>query len=448
MTIRRVLGIALFALHAACGAALAQTPVEKPGASADAEKAAFLAMPEADRLSVQDALVWLGFYNGLVDGGFGKRTLDAIRAYQASVKATANGMVTPAQLAALKSAADRARVAVGFRVFDDKRSGVRIGAPMKLLERESAAGAGTRLASKDSSLALELLTTPDAEGALAALYLKLTTEGGERHISYKAMKADAFFVVSGEERGRKFYLRYAKAGAGAAEAGALRGFAFAYPADKAKTFDPIALAIAGSFQPFAPIPLDAKPPPPSGPSLIATALIIAPGQALTALREADCRDPVVAGKPAKFARADAASGLAILSGDFGAGAKTPMLGREGADLVAMSWSPGAATGKASLETGDATLAGAKVVFAALSQSARGAPVFDRRGALAGIVAPLSAPPKRLGEVVLAEPHDLIDIETLRSFVAEAQPATGEGSLGAAEIARVHGGEIVAVYCAP
>ena len=46
-------------------------------------------------------MVWSGHYHGVVDGAFGKRTRDAIVAYQTSVKAPANGLVDAAQLAAM-----------------------------------------------------------------------------------------------------------------------------------------------------------------------------------------------------------------------------------------------------------------------------------------------------------------------------------------------------------
>src|SRR5271169_3476677 len=67
----------------------------------EAQKTAFLAMPEPDRKAAQDALVWLGLYNGVVDGAFGKRTLDSILAYQAGVKAPRDGTVSGPELAAL-----------------------------------------------------------------------------------------------------------------------------------------------------------------------------------------------------------------------------------------------------------------------------------------------------------------------------------------------------------
>ena len=53
----------------------------------DSQKAAFETLSEADRKAIQDSLIWNGHYLGVVDGVFGKRTRDAIVAYQTSVKA-------------------------------------------------------------------------------------------------------------------------------------------------------------------------------------------------------------------------------------------------------------------------------------------------------------------------------------------------------------------------
>ena len=87
-----------FALALALGfvspAALAQTPPAAPSAddaAMAAQKAAFTGMPEATRKAAQEALVWLGLYVGVNDGDFGKRTRDAILAFQASLKAPADG---------------------------------------------------------------------------------------------------------------------------------------------------------------------------------------------------------------------------------------------------------------------------------------------------------------------------------------------------------------------
>ena len=115
------------------GLTQAQTP---PIPAADtafaAQKSAFLALPLTMRKAAQDALVWLGVYNGANDGDFGKRTRDAIVAWQRSVKATPDGVLGPTLLQALISAAEKARTAVGFQVVSDPKTGARIGAPTKL----------------------------------------------------------------------------------------------------------------------------------------------------------------------------------------------------------------------------------------------------------------------------------------------------------------------------
>jgi peptidoglycan hydrolase-like protein with peptidoglycan-binding domain len=478
---RRVAFLAAVALSMAASIVPARAqpePPPKPAASEpdskkatllDAQKAAFLEMPEPDRKAAQDALGWLGLYNGVVDGAFGKRTLESILAYQSSVKAPENGVVSTAQLAALKASAQKARAAVGFQIIDDARTGIRIGAPMKLLEKHSSMAAQTQMTSRDGSVSLDLLAPPGAQGSLAALYAKLSAESADRKITYKAMKTDSFFVVAGEQGARKFYLRYGVAPAAAPDAGALRGFEFAYPVAEASELDRVALAIANAFEPFPSSPPPAqsaagaplepgKTPTPvpspalSEPVLTATALIVAPGQAATVLTEAECRTPSIGGKPVKFVHAGA-SGLALLGGDFAGAAPSLRLGVGAADVIVLSLAPGNGLGKTVLEASDANLtpiSGTReAIVTALSKSARGAPAFDRQGALVAFVAPLSAEPKRLDGVVLAEPHELVGAGAAEGLVtwASAEPAPA-APLGAADIARKMRGAITGVFCTP
>jgi peptidoglycan hydrolase-like protein with peptidoglycan-binding domain len=454
----RLAGFAV-ALALAIGSASAESPPippPKPATASDAQRVAFLAMPEVDRKAIQDALGWLGFYNGVLDGEFGKRTLDAITAYQSSVKAPTDGLVTAAQLTALKLAARKARAAVGFQIFDDPVTGMRIGAPLKWLEKKNSTAADTRLASRDGAVFLEL--TAAGQGPLADLYKRMAADGPGRKITYKAIKADAFFVIAGEEGGRKFYRRYAEASGNASDPQPLRGFVFAYPLAEAAALDPVTIAIANSFEPFPTAPA-AKPPEaaplpiptPTAPALVATALIVARGEALTALRQSDCRDPTILGKPAEFARIDT-SGLAVLAGDFGAGAAMPRQGADGADLIVLSLAPGATPGKVVLEAAEAPSAAIsptrRAVVASLTAGGRGAPVFDRSGGLAAIVGPMAAPPKRFGAVTLAEPHELIAGAQLASFLDLGEAAPAAELLGASDIARKMRGAIVGIFCAP
>ncbi len=500
MAISRFWRAALLGALLACaaqGCAFAQTAAPSPSPSVDAraeaQKSAFLAMPEADRKAVQDALGWLGLYNGAVDGAFGKRTRDSILAYQGSVDATADGVVSAAQLAALKAAAETARAAVGFELVDERRSGVRIGAPLKILDGLAMIGGDVAIEKADGAVTLALQYRSGENIDLAALYAKLAADANGRKVTYKAMKADEFFVVAGEEAGRKFYSRFAKAPADWPDGPSLRGFTFSYANALAADFDKVALAIANSFEPFTPSAASrdtaaaratsgltwrdivkvapANPPaptgqpappsagvdssvktPPSAPELTATGLIVAPGQALTAIGEADCADPTVDGKVAKTVRADASSGLALLAGDFGAGAEPLKLGAGSADVVVLSIEPGATAGKTTLEASAATPTpageGRQAIVAALTKSASGAPAFDRRGALEALVAPIKGEPRRVAGVVLAEPHALIALDTIERFLGRtgAEASAEAPDIGAGEIAREKRASVVKIVC--
>ncbi len=492
---------------ASAGAAFAASPaaVASPAdARLETQKAAFLAMPEADRKAVQDALGWLDFYNGAVDGAFGKRTRDSVVAYQQSVGASADGMVSPAQLAALKTAAQRARAAVDFALIDDRISGVRIGAPLKLLTRLKPSSGDTVLQSGDGSVSLTLQDRAGTgeDAGLAALYAERSTEAGGRKVTYKALKAGEFFVVAGEDKGAKFYIRYARSPADWSDGPSLRGFAFAYPAERSGDFDKLALAVANAFEPFAdtpashgaaalraaparssldvvrvatgapaladpviglspgsrptptPAPASPTPIPAASAELRATALFVAPGQALTALPVVACAELVVAGKPAKILRADAPSGLTLIGGDFGPSAEAPRLAMGATDLVALSLSP-AAAGKSTLEASPAAFApigggGGGAIVAALDKSASGAPAFDRQGALAGLVASIKDAPRRVGAVAIAEPHKLIAADVVGAFlgVAPAVAAGPAATFTAGEIAARERGALADVICRP
>jgi hypothetical protein len=417
--------------------ASAQTPPTAPSAddaAMAAQKAAFMGLPEASRKALQEALVWLGLYVGVNDGDFGKRTRDAILAFQASLKAPADGALSAPELKALLATAQKAREAAGFQVVSDPKTGARIGAPLKLL----GALPGARL---------DFASNADAD--LGALYGRLSAATPVRKIAYKAIKPDAFFVVSGQDGPVKFYTRFDK---NPNANPPVRGFTFAYPTSQTATLDRIAIAIANSFEPFpesagaqaanAAAPSASGPAP--APQPAATALVIAPGRALTALKADDCPHPTVAGKPMRIERADAATGLAILAGDFASNGGAPRLGAPRQDLVVLGFDgPRLAASSASFTGGEA----APVVTAAVDKGASGGPVFNRSGALVGLVAPIVGEPKRVAGLALAAPHRLIAPDALRAFLGNGEPPSeGAGPLSAGDIAAREQKALIAVFC--
>src|SRR5271166_73278 len=437
--------LALAILPVAGPGAHAQTPPAAPEAAdpaSAAQKAAFLALPEATRKAAQDALVWLGFYNGVADGDFGKRTRDAILAFQASAKAPADGALSAAELQTLLAAAERAREAVGFHVVNDAKTGAKVGAPTKLLAARSGAK-------------LDFASSADPD--LSALYVRLSAGTPTRNVSYKAIKPDDFFVVSGQEGTAKFYTRFEKSERANPP---IRGFTFSYPATQATELDPIALAVANSFEAFpSPAAAPAKTPAasaapavePAGSSPVpqaanpeptATALVVAHGEALTALTAEDCPNPVVGGKPVRFERMDPATGMAMIAGDFDSKGEAPRFGLLAPDLVVLSFAgPRVAASAASL-AGDATR---PAVVTAVETSAGGGPVFDRRGALIGLIAPIAGEPKRIAGVALAAPHAIIAPDAVRAFLGAGESAAANAALlSAGDIAAHEKDALVAV----
>ena len=119
-------------------------------------------------------------------------------------------MINAAQLAAMTGAAQKARAAVRFQLLTDEKTGVKIGAPLKILEKRTANDAGgSRLMKADGSIVLDLSSVAGGDAKLAMLFAALTAEAPGRKITLKINRPD-FFVVSGEEGGRKIYERMAK----------------------------------------------------------------------------------------------------------------------------------------------------------------------------------------------------------------------------------------------
>jgi hypothetical protein len=450
-------------------------PATAVGADAafDSQKSAFEAMTEADRRAIQDALIWSGQYFGVVDGTFGKRTRDAIVAWETAAKMPATGLVDSGRLAAMLAAAQKARAAARFQAFTDDKSGIKIGAPLKILDKRAVNEAGgARLAKADGSVTLDLSSATGGEAKLGLLYAALTADAPGRKITLKISKPD-FFIVSGEEAARKFYERMAKAPAGSADPAALRGFRFSYPAAQSAEMDRMVVAIANSFEPFPVAASTASgervaaatatapptpPPAPGRPYLAATGFLVAPGQALSAIAASDCPNPTIDGKPAKFAREDRVLGLSLLAVDPAAAssASAPNLGPLGPDMLALSYAAEEPAGRVALNVTAATLfhsgenGAPSSLLASLPKSGGGSPVFDRQGDLVAIVAASMGETKLVAGVAPLAPHRAIEAEQIKTFLALTGEAPAKvanaAPLGAGEIAAAKRALVVAISC--
>jgi len=436
------------ALCAGSADAAQNAPAAPAGAASsdavfDAQKAAFDALQEADRRAIQDALVWTGDYNGVVDGAFGKRTRDSILSYQGNIKAPTTGIIDAAELARLVATAQKAKDAVKFQIVADEKTGVRIGAPLKILDKHVATASGSRLMKSDGSITLDLVSLSGADANLAAVYARLTADAPGKKIALKLSRPD-FIVVSTEEGGRKAYSRFAKAPTNAPDPNVVRGFSLAYPGQSAD-FDRIALAIADSFEPFptgtAAPTIASTTSPSAGPSggLAASGLIVAAGEALSAIGSGDCPHPSVDGKPGKYLHEDKQTGLSLIGASvmMDGAVAAPALAPISDDLVALSYGVDDAGGNSVLDVAAATpLAQAAgdprpLLLASLSASAVGGPVFDRKGSLVALIARGAPAPKLVAGVSPLSPHPAIAEADIQRFLGAANVATAESGAAAA-----------------
>ncbi|RVU17196.1 peptidoglycan-binding protein [Methylobacterium oryzihabitans] len=405
---RRPAALLLLAALAAPAPAVAQAPrppVPKPATpdpAFEAARTAFEARPEDERRRVQDALVWAGDYNSVTTGAFGRRTFEALQAWQAWAGAPGTGLLDDRERAALLAAGEAARRAAGFVVREDPATGLVLGVPERWLPKRSRQPDGTRWQSADGRVTLDSKAFAPGAADLDGLFERATLATPDRKVTYKLRRPD-FLVVTGETATGKFYIRYAAGAAG------VRGFTLAYDKALARDLDRLMIAIANSFVPF---PAEAPP--------------VAPVAASPPVRPA-------APAPAPAAAAPGAPATAPGLPDPDAALVGVAAGREGGPAVA----PGVA-------------GPGGTVAAPLQPGAAGAPVLDRSGRLVGLVARLPARPRLIAGVMPPTSHPVVGLDALRTFLGRdgtLPPAAGEAApRSAGAIAASVAGRVVAVRC--
>lgn len=440
--------------------AMAQAPAPRTVSPAqDAARAAFEALPEEDRKALQDRLIWTGHYSGIADGAFGRQTFEAITAFQQSAGKPATGILSSTDQKALQGAAQRAKAQAGFTIIDDPKSGVRIGIPAKVVPKKDVnPNGGSRWQSADGAVTLDTRTAP-AGATLQSLYdrnIAIQTPG--RIVTYKVLRPD-FFVIAGETPTGKFYTRYA------ANAESIRAFSVGYDKALAPQFDRMVVAIANSFTPFpaaeAPAAVASNPvPEPQAPSaprpqtqglrLIGTGLAVGPRQVVTAASLETCRDVRVLGLKPQQVRGkgvfvlDLAEDLKAKPVTMAGGGMT-----EGAPVLIAAFAEDSA--RPSLMAVSGLAMNATTLTAPLQPGASGAPVFDERGMLAGLVGPVSSDQRKIAGIAPSASYGIIlaaDLaKTTPGLLRSGQEPAAQKVSAADLIASVQGA-LVPITCAP
>lgn len=472
---RAAVFLAALALPAASVAQPAQRPpAAAPDPALEAMRAAFEALPEAERKALQDALVWTGDYNSVVSGAFGRRTFEGLNAYRTRTGEPRDPL-DPGARQAILAAGEAARRAARFVVRTDPASGVTIGVPERLLAKRAPlpgpVPAGTRWQSQDGRVTLETRAFPPEAATLDTLFERATAPMPERRVTYKLKRPD-FIVVTGETAQGRSYIRYAAGPAG------VRGFTLGYDSRLAQEVDRLVIAVANSFVPFPDAPAEAsgeaaqrpapqasarppaqpspqaptQPPFPSalptlpraGAAPAATGLVVAPGRVLTAAAALGGCAPRIGAAAARVLASDPAQGLALIEAP---GLPAPVLptprGTPAGVDEALTVVAASAEGSV---VAPGTAQGSGVV-APLQPGAAGAPVLDRAGALAGIVARYPSTPRLVAGVAPPTSYPILPGEAVLGFLRRngIAPTAAGGSAGASAGAMAPA--VVAVTCA-
>lgn len=191
---------------------------------------------------VQDALVWTGDFDGMVDGKTGSRTKAAIKAFQESRGYDETSILTIEEWNGLSALAEAARDRVGWTSFVDRAQHWSVSYPAKQLTRIERPTLNTVVLRSDDNaygLKIDVAMAPSPE-EIEAAFGKETSAGDGRTITY-ARKTDRWYVVTGAKAGQDFYLKAIHC------AGAEFTLRFSWPTAKRAEMQPVVVAMVNSL---------------------------------------------------------------------------------------------------------------------------------------------------------------------------------------------------------
>ena len=430
-----ILALALLVL--AGRATDAQTPSVADAALAT-QNAAFLALPEGTRKAAQDALVWLGFYNGVVDGDFGPRRATRFSPSRRAPRRPPTARSPPPSSWRCSPPPRRRATRSGSKLSPTPRP-----ARKPAFQPDLSAGAtGRGSTSPRAPTPISAPSTPASPPRRQAAGSPTRRSNPTLSSSSRGRTGRRPSIPVRQERGgepadSRVHLRLSCIAGRPARPDRARGRQFVRAVSASPPRAASRRRAGGAVAPGL-----GWPRPRPTPRRPHTALIVAPGKALTALKAGDCPNPTVGGKPVRLERTDAATNLAMIAGDFGPRAKRRASARR-RRMSSCSALP------------DSVLPRARLVL-----RRRGTARHRRRGGgerrrRTGVRSARRAGrarradrgrAQRIAGVALAAPHAVIAPDAIRAFLGAGIRARGAPDLSAGDIAAREKEALVAVFC--
>ncbi len=177
-------------------------PVAEPEETVQQARVSEAALDVEDRKLLQVALQWFGFYDGGIDGAFGRGTRASMAAWQEATGLEPTGILTSRQRATLVANYQAEIAGFGFAQVVEEEAGIQVTLPLALVEFDHYEPPFVHFREKDGSgLTLVLISQPGDAAALSGLYDVLQTleampSAGERG------KTDRDFRIHGTSASR------------------------------------------------------------------------------------------------------------------------------------------------------------------------------------------------------------------------------------------------------
>jgi hypothetical protein len=220
----------------------------------DSAKAAADSSGPAAIAALQRSLILTGDLNALATGEFGKRSFEAIKAFQKRGKGAETGILTSDEKARLDQESGKVSAAYGFKTITEQ--GTTVSYPAKVATTRTAGRRGPKFTAAGDSVTVDILFYPPGDEAYDALFERLKKPRAGRTITYSLKKPDAF-VITGSSDGMNFYMRFL------ATSGGTRGFVLGWKPALSPDFDRVPIFMASSLtaegQIAPPLPVANKP---------------------------------------------------------------------------------------------------------------------------------------------------------------------------------------------
>lgn len=411
-------------------------PIRPPALQTPSETAD--AMAQAERLSLQSDLAWVGEYNGAITGDLSSRMVDAIKAYQKAKGGKPTGVLNPQERAALAETARRKQDSVGWKIVTEMTSGARLGIPSKLVPQQATEASGSKWSSPTGTVQVLLSRRKEANPTTAKLADAEKKEPAGRKVDYTVVKPD-FFVLSGLQGLKKFYVR------GTFKSDEVRIMTILYDQATENTVEPVVIAMSSAFNAFPSGPQAG--PPPRKTVEYGTGIVVSDDGAIMADRLVtdSCLAITIAGYGnADRLAEDGEHDLALLH-IYGARGLKPLSlaggeAKTSVDVIGIAdpQSQGGATGVSSVRAALTSVGGGD---AALSPPPAvgfsGGPALDGEGKFAGVALLKPAMVAGPATTVPATQAVMVSAETVRDFLkANGVAANGTSTDAKAAIVRV------------